>query len=156
MGQGGEDAPGFGGGPFTDAVPGKSAIKCDPVWIMHADSCGTDVGNIQALNLRGGVGGTAPAIVLQRCGSQGGGFVITSSCLVTDTRRQLCLCQSHLRLLKLCHAWKLSQSSLAQILKKKNPKQLERSSFWLEVQGTNITTALQNERLSGYWFCFYC
>lgn len=56
MGQGGEDAPGFGGGPFTDAVPGKSAIKCDPVWIMHADSCGTDVGNIQASNLRGGVG----------------------------------------------------------------------------------------------------
>lgn len=41
-------------------------------------------------------------------------FVITSSCLVT--RRQLSLCQSHLRLLKLCHAWKLSQSSLAQML----------------------------------------
>lgn len=125
MGQGGEDAPGFGGGPFTDAIPGKNAIKSDPVWIMHADSCGTDVGNIQASNLGGG--GTAPAIVLQRCGSQGsggwGGFVITSSCLVTDTRRQLCLCQSHLRLLKLCHAWKLSQSSLAQMLKEKQTTQ---------------------------------
>lgn len=42
-------------------------------------------------------------------------FIITSSCLVTW--RQLSLCQSHLRLLKLCHAWKLSQSSLSQMLK---------------------------------------
>lgn len=61
MGRGGEDAPGFGGGPFTDAVRGRMQTS-DPVCVMHTDSCGTNLGNIQASNL----GGTAPAIVSQR------------------------------------------------------------------------------------------
>lgn len=71
MGQGGEDAPGFSQGLVTDAVQERMPLNPTPVWLMHAESCRTNLGNIQASNLCGGgavcvCGGVAPAIVPQR------------------------------------------------------------------------------------------